>query len=479
MNIAINRAVLIVVVFLLVLGFCYGKSLTPSFAEGPSTSQSLANTTVGSTVLDGTAKSYSKNSVVEVSGVISGGQRKVDIKQYDFTLKKWIVIKSVDSNSSGRFSYSIKLSSSSVYLITAPSTYTHKAFVGKSTTLNVENVATKLTVKTLDGKKKFYKKGSVVNVSGTVNGGARTVSISKYNTKTKKWDVVVSGKSNSKGVYSINLTVNSSGKYAVYAPYVSGFNGVYGVSTELTVNNSKPSVTNSKVEHTRMVPWGKNNIRGYISGSELPTNIHYSLTVQEKVGKTWKDVATYKKSGLGSYSLPLNKGTTKSSSATKNYRVKISGAGLTTVYSSQVSVIWDNPYKGSTREKKVYGYTKKYCPDTPIEIRAIASQGKWGSAELGTKNTIVVDSKMPEKHLKTVSLHECAHFVQWKQYGNDWTKFTNDMNKVYGQKGSRGMEQNADCIANYWSKNTYWGYGQNCVGKKGTVAKAVATNKKY
>lgn len=433
----------------------------------------VAPSTIVNTTLDGKVKTYARGTSVELKGTVNGGVRSVNILKYNRSTNEWDIVQSLKTDSKGVFKHRITVNSTEHYSAQAVRNDSYGETFTPSTTIQLQAVDTSFTVGVLNGQKHFFSKNSKVNVSGTVSGANRTVQIIKYNTSTGKWDVIHSGKSDSKGKYSIPVIVKSSGKYAVIFPFIDGYKATVGYSTEITVSNTKPS-TSPIIKFAKTVPWQNNNISGKISG--VPVNVYSTVSLQQKSGSTWKNVSKTTVKGNSNYNFSLYKGNTKSKDATQYYRIVISGSGITTTTINNLNVVWDNPLIGSAQARNAYNYVKAYCPDSAIVVKQLPNN-LWGTAELG-KNIINISPKVPSKHLRSVALHECAHHRQYSLYSRDWTGFKNRMNKIYGRKGDLGMENNTECIANYWYKNSYWGYSVQCTGEKQTVAVKIAKNQR-
>ena len=76
---------------------------------------------------------------------------------------------------------------------------------------------------------------------------------------------------------------------------------------------------------------------------------------------------------------------------------------------------------------------------------------------------------------RAVALHECGHYLQWRNYGassTGWSRMTRDAKVVFGTNSRRPVEHMADCIAQAANPGGYLGYGDDC-----TVAQISASKR--
>lgn len=341
------------------------------------------------------------------------------------------------------------------------------SYAAKTTILTGSTLVNGKTI-TAPGPNAFEIKG---NINSTET---RLVELQTFDAKTASW-------------VTYNSWYNTS-SYDFWLPGSDAASAAWRIHLPATANYTEAS-TGSTVIKRVLVDVGVNMVNGFVENVPwVNTTLSWSLggantgtavTVQQLRGTSWVTVKkTTSVSGqMVTYVVPH--GSTKSANATLKFRLLVAktGLGWAATTSSTSNLIWSNPYKYTGVAKTAYNYMKAYCPTTPIVIQNSPMSGGtlWGVNHLG-QNYITLYGKIPAKHLQTVSLHECGHTRQWKLYNTDWDNFYTKMNSIYGQKASSnlGMEQNADCIANAWHKNSYFGYKGNCSGAKGTVGTSFA-----
>jgi len=301
------------------------------------------------------------------------------------------------------------------------------------------------------------------------------VQLQAYNASKKTWSTVTST-GNSSGSWKLVLGPNeaASTTYRIFVPETADATQV--VTGNFIVKRTMQSVIVSNGGgKDKVMPWTANTIAWTVNDDKGT-----KVQLQQLVGKTWKKIGdrTIDSKRQVSYTMP--KGNANSASQKFRYRVLIPKhkIGYKETAAGDRTIVWENPNRYTGNTKKVYDYMKGQCPAIFISVNNKLPKNVWALSYLGEDRTEIYGN-IPAKHLRTVALHECGHHRQWKFYSNDWNGFLNRMNKVYGQKGNLGMEQNADCIANAWAKNSYYAYQGNCNGEHGVAGKTLAQNKKY
>lgn len=337
-----------------------------------------------------------------------------------------------------------------------------------------------------------YKAGSTnvkasdwLFIKGTIPTSSpdRIIYLQQYNTTTQEWESITSDWSD-KGKFSEVLPPEEtpSATYRLYTDAVGSL--PESISYSMTLNRAMQAVSikvATDSQGNRVVPWVSLTMLWTVN---VP--IGTSAKVQRLDGKAWTTVGTTKVNKNGQVAFNSVKGTTKSHSQNIIYRVDVLKAdtGWKETAGGNQYTKWVNPLGYTGVAAKVYNYAKAKCPTTLIDIQNskmgnVSGGGQiWGLTHMGY-NYETIYGGIPAKYLQTVALHECGHEYQWKFYSDNFSQFETSMNKIYGQKGVLGMEQNADCIANAWHKNSYFGYKGNCNGTRGTAAKTIASNKKY
>lgn len=214
------------------------------------------------------------------------------------------------------------------------------------------------------------------------------------------------------------------------------------------------------------------NHQAEISG--IVDNSWRPVKLQRLYKGKWLTVASKKTNRRGDFSFKTPK-----SQATTKYKYRVYAPqhnGYDKAVSKAVIFNHENPrhYKGY--RKKIYNHMKKWCPDTLV--RTAKPNKKWsGLAHMG-RNTVTLVTGMSGKRLKHVALHECAHMRQDRVYKNQYAALEKRMNKIYKTKGTRGLENNADCIARAMGSPGPFSYTSNCKGYRGTAAKHILKGKR-
>lgn len=370
--------------------------------------------------------------------------------------------------------------------VSGGSTVSVLGFVSLPLAAITKKKSTKLSSSSLNGKTvKFGALERPVLKGKAASGNSgREIVLQKYSTKSKKWSTVEKKKIFSDGSFWFQLPqsgTTSSMRYHI--PATKSHYSYTSPKTSVQRTKYKSKTYTTYLDYERTVPWQKNTLSTWI---DVGYGVKATVQLQEKrSGKSWKVVGTHKNFTGGDLSWTLPKG--KSSSADEKIQYKIvtkSNSLMAGSNSKTFNVQWDNPHKGSAQEKKVFSYIKKYCPDTTVIMsKSLNDDGStWGLANMGP-NLITIWTGVPNVHLKTVALHECAHQQQWKVNDGNWSGFVSKMNKAHKTSGVLGMERNAHCIAHQWSKNSYWIYGATekicTTGESGKAARALAAGKRY
>lgn len=414
----------------------------------------------------------------------------VQLEEYDTASHTWDVISSQSTGNNGS-TQNLTFIGPRENFASGNATYRLHSIAGNSAykdayssqySVSYNRTPTKVVKSPLvNGKTYTYGAGTTTKLYGSLDNTntVRVVQLQQYAPSTKTWIVQSSSKTSIYGGYTITLPATSalgSSLWRVYFPITSDYSATSSGSSTIKRVASKASVTVIG-GLDKQVPWQSNTITWSVVAP-----VSTSVQVERYQNKKWVAVSntSVNKKFHVAYSVP--RGTTSSSNGWRLYRlhVKPVSAGWTSNYSSAFKNTVENPNRYTGMAKTVYNYMKPYCSVQFINIKSKISGNSdiWGLNHLGTQD-IDIYSKVPAKYLQTVSLHECGHSRQWALYSSNWSGFKTQMNKVYGQTGSVGMEQDADCIANTWHKNSYFGYKGNCNGSKGKAAATIASGRKY
>lgn len=382
---------------------------------------------------------------------------------------------------SGTVSYKVEVTGDTKKnILTAPTTIPVVSYDKKATTV---------TSSTLAGKTIAAPSSNNLMVSGIVSSSttsSRTINIQRYNASSKSWINVAKAYTNSKTKkFSVNLpylySYGVSEKFRIAVEADSYDNSYYGPTTIVNVGKGKFTASSPYISKTKTVPWDKNSVYTYVtSNTAVGNKVKPRVYLEKYVGKKW--VVVNSVVGSGNVTLAIPQGNANSANGTQSFRIRVGATAYSNVTTTGVvRATWENPNRYTGTARTAYNYMKPYCPTTMITVGNL-NPGIWGIAHLGgTDKRVTISSKVPAKHLRTVALHECAHHKQGDIYISSWDSFRKKMNSVYGQSqnGSKGLEQNADCIANIYARNSYWAYGVSCSGARGAAAKAISQGKRY
>lgn len=212
----------------------------------------------------------------------------------------------------------------------------------------------------------------------------------------------------------------------------------------------------------------------------------HTAYLQVESGSSWKNLTRTKVAASGS------KGTFSFSftprSGSHVYRVVVKKSGVKRAVSNERRI---RTTTGSVYVAKARHYMKAYCPSTPIKADLPRGASLAGRADTSYRWTGVYTSKglkktytwkqkirlqpgMPDATLRAVSLHECAHIVQYRQlrkgedYLNARIKATDKLHK------GNGIEKQADCMtAVLLGTMRYAAYTDTCTSAQKKAAKAL------
>lgn len=324
----------------------------------------------------------------------------------------------------------------------------------------------------LRGVAKSIPKMSITTLAGNVNGGpgqsVRKFTIEILDPQSKKWLTYAQGTTYSDGFWYkyldsttadqqiLRLVVEADGTYEKYVGPVTVLNRTKLDLRIFTIAPQGISITT--------VPWVQKQFA--VSITRPVSGI--TLELQNLRAGKWVTVSKLPtKAGVSNYTMDLPLGNSKSTNTTQTYRVSAAASvnyGAAASDSNQ-TVRWENPKLYTGMQKTAYGYSSQYCPTVLVRSVNDLKQGRWGEANLGTtEDSYRIYSKVPAQHIRTVALHECSHFHQYKAATNKnnsggWAAYMNAANRVLGTKGEIGMEIINECMSDRWAKHSYWSYG--------------------
>lgn len=337
---------------------------------------------------------------------------------------------------------------------------------------------------TLNGQPVTVNGGDYKTISGKISGPAkqREIWVQRYNPTAKTWPIQTIVKTT--GNYSIPINKNwPNAQYRIHIPATTGGTSFTGKPTQITQNFNNVKMVGTKTTYAHaIVPWNQNQISTRVTLGTAKVTAQLQKR-NGTTGNSWTTIEARKNVGNGLITFNIPKGNTSTKNSTTQWRILLPESlwfkQTGTAYMTH-AVENPNHYTGSA--KTIYNYYKQYCPNMLMKFTKFPNSNTWGMANLGISHYIHIGTTVPAKHYKTVALHECAHFRQWAIYGYTlMSEASPKMNKAHNTTGTRGLEINADCIANLWSKSTYWSYDKtgNCSGTRHTAASALANNRKY
>jgi len=269
---------------------------------------------------------------------------------------------------------------------------------------------------------------------------------------------------------------------SVLASFVVALVAVAGLSSPATAAASAPTV---RISAKWMVKASKpTKLTGTVSSGS-----GHTAYLQVASGSSWKNLKKTKVAAKGSKGAFSFTFTPRSGSHL--YRVVVKKSGVKRAVSNERRI---RTTTGSVYVAKARHYMKKYCPSTPIKADLPKGAALAGRADTSYRWTGVYTSKglkktytwkqkirlqpgMPDATLRAVSLHECAHIVQYRQlrkgedYLNARIKATDKLHK------GNGIEKQADCMtAVLLGTMRYAAYTDTCSSAQKKAAKALWKN---
>ena len=338
--------------------------------------------------------------------------------------------------------------------------------------VSIVSRTTLMSSSTLDGSAVRPGATKGYRISGTITTGARglnrTVNVQKYDTSKKKWVAYArAGYDRGSGQFSYTIpkTSGQTTKFRVSIPAYFGYSSAASSSVTVDRRLLPVKIFNQVMPTKYQITGTKNSLTVYVNSFSPEVGQKLTLQRYSSSKKTWANVSAGVTAKPGKRTFALPTGSSSSATATHKYRVRLDkNANFTsTSVSPTVSVRIENPkhYTGLARE--FYNGYKAYCPAiVPRVDGSRAGAGAWAYADIANGVTYF-SPKVTSQHRRTVALHECAHHQQWKAAhsakGKGWASLKRSFTQVYGNWPQSGIEYNADCVADYWSRNSYWSYG--------------------
>lgn len=175
--------------------------------------------------------------------------------------------------------------------------------------------------------------------------------------------------------------------------------------------------------------------------------------------------------------LPAYSASTSAPNATVQYRLHVHRGGVVKAgaVSPAITVRYRNPARFTGLTRSLYRAVHGYCPSAVVRVVQLSDDAA-GDFTTG-QYAIRVDASVGDYlavDRRSVALHECAHYLQWRNYGATsagWARMTADAGAVFGRSSSDPVEHMADCIAQAANPGGYLGYGGSCTAKQLTASK--------
>lgn len=214
--------------------------------------------------------------------------------------------------------------------------------------------------------------------------------------------------------------------------------------------------------------------------------MHYTVQIKDK--NTWKNVKTHKNSKIigADYATDHVKIKFPNKAGKYKYRILATGAySKKTAKTDAFTITVMKQKKYASYIKKAKTYAKPYCPKTSIYVANgpfAMGKGYAGMAYPGDM-AYAIKLGLTGETLKMVSLHECAHILQFsiKQYAPEKTanSYAKTGAKVYKNKQYDWMEIEATCMSLIMSKvksRASEPYTKTCTTKQFKQAKKTLKN---
>lgn len=314
-------------------------------------------------------------------------------------------------------------------------------------------------------------------ISGQISpaGATRTVTVQRRATASAPWQTYVTVSAAT--TFRIPVTrAWPAGSYRTAIAATATAAAYYGPATTISrpLTAAVLSGTVQRYPHA-YAPWLQNSLTSHLDIAELKTTVR----LQKLVGSTWTTVSSRSGVGSGTVTFTLPIAGRAAPNGVAQWRLYVEPTAWTKAAGTAfMHVSLENPLLYTGKWKTAYALVRGHCPDNLIMFEAMPA-GTNGRAYVSKNHRISLSTTLSAAKTQTAVLHECAHFVQWRLYGANWSAFSARMDALYGQSGGRGIEQNAECIANVWHANSYWGYGKNCAGARGTAAQTIAAGSRY
>jgi hypothetical protein len=201
-------------------------------------------------------------------------------------------------------------------------------------------------------------------------------------------------------------------------------------------------------------------------GSRAPVT---AVVERRSGGGSWKATKQRVTTRSATFGVHLPAYSTSSSAhdITLLYRLRVRAGGVVGHgdTSAAITIHYRNPARFTGATERMYRAVHRYCPSALVRIVALSdAAGDYTTGQYALRIDSSV-TRYPRIDQRAVALHECGHYLQWRNYGASsagWDRMTRDAKAVFGTNSSDPVEHMADCIAQAANPGGYLGYGGDC-----------------
>jgi hypothetical protein len=133
--------------------------------------------------------------------------------------------------------------------------------------------------------------------------------------------------------------------------------------------------------------------------------------------------------------------------------------------STAITLRYKNPTRFTGLTRSLYRAVHGYCPSAVVRIVSLGdAAGDYTTGQYALRiDSSVADYAAIDR--RAVALHECGHYLQWRNYGATsagWARMSRDAKALFGTNSGEPVEHMADCIAQRANPGGYLGYGGAC-----------------
>jgi hypothetical protein len=157
---------------------------------------------------------------------------------------------------------------------------------------------------------------------------------------------------------------------------------------------------------------------------------------------------------------------------TIRYRLRVTAGGVvhTGGISPGVTVRYQNVHRYTGFRLFLYTAARKYCPEATIHVMRLRP-GRAGEQPVGLYELRISPAVRgyAAAYKRSVVLHECGHFLQYKNYGSTLAgraRMLQQADRIYGTNHPAPVEHMADCVSHAVEPRGYLGYGGRCTAKQ-------------